>query len=288
MGIYYDLIGTNGIVSANDRACFGSLKYIETDIGDYLSVKWFPFRCHDYDSNEVMYNPERFGGVDQEVIDAFWHHVLSKRFIRESLIDPPSVCEMRDGVVARADISARRMMVVLSILRAPQVLGDRAKCFFDLCERGHNHDLSFWAAMTIFNKTHRNENSDVGVNVVPCGEHDVFSPEHTTRDDLNKFLRIWEGDFKPSDLPRGVKFSTQMCYKRYRDGNRSAISRYFAKGDGLGWKSEENVANYCYEQVKGCTIHQMKESHSFRGTNSVYTQADQDKILNILQEMCDV
>ena len=69
MGIYYDLIGTNGIVSANDRACFGSLKYIETDIGDYLSVKWFPFRCHDYDSNQVMYNLERFGGIEQQVID---------------------------------------------------------------------------------------------------------------------------------------------------------------------------------------------------------------------------
>jgi hypothetical protein len=149
------------------------------------------------------------------------------------LVYVPNIQEVLEGsgFKVRCDISYRRMMVVLSILRSPQVLmNTRVKAFSLLLGQGIEADTAFLMSQVVCSY----EEYDPYTFTIAtglCCEHDVFTSGYMTSDDVKRFLKIWSGDYKPSDLPRSIMYSKTKTYHRHEVHNPKAIVRYFTKND---------------------------------------------------------
>jgi hypothetical protein len=267
MSIHFNIVGSSSTKECRSAPCFARLKYTNEDLGELLYIHYFPFSNGD----EECRRWERLGrDTANKTLPAtilWWEHVLSKRFITDCLVEVPTTQEVLEGsgFKVRCDISYRRMMVVLSILRAPHVLlNTRVRTFSKLIEQGIEPDTAFiMAQIGCVYEVQRGSNEFTIANDY-CGEHDVFSSEFMTSDDVARFLKIWSGDYKASDLPRSIMYSKTKTYHRYESHSSKAISRYFTKNNRES-RFEDSFLGDMYQLIKGSGLRYDMERGRLRG-----------------------
>jgi hypothetical protein len=230
MGIHFNLKSSRDAMYCDDAPCFARLKYGHRLDGQLQYVHYFPFSSGDGDCRLE----KKFGCLASNnlpAVRAWWEHVLSKRFIYECLEVRPTVDQVLNGrgFKVKCNISHRRMMVVLSILRAPEVVFyTKVNTFTRLLVDGIEPDVAFIMAQIVCQWEDDGAEGFYQISLVPDEEHDVFSPAYMTSDDVSHFFKVWTGDYKKSDLPRAVSYAKHKTYQRFPQKNPKAITRYFA------------------------------------------------------------
>jgi hypothetical protein len=233
MSIHFHIAGQDGTAKYYTEPCFRRLIDPHAARGELKYIHYFPFSDGDGEcSINNQFGTER-GNLNLPMIRQWWQHVLSKRFITECLVYVPNIQEILEGsgFKVKCDISYRRMMVVLSILRSPQVLmNQRVKVFSLLLGQGIEADTAFLMSQVVCSyEVCDHDTFTIATNL--CCEHDVFSAGYMTSDDVKRFLKIWSGDYKASDLPRSIMYSKTKTYHRYEAHNPKAIVRYFTRNN---------------------------------------------------------
>jgi hypothetical protein len=282
MGIHFRLNSSMGVMNCEDAPCFARLKYGDRLDGELQHVHYFPFSNGDGECNLG----KKFGcsaSNNLPAVRTWWEHVLSKRFIHECLVVIPTVDQILNGrgFKVKCNISHRRMMVVLSILRAPEVVFyTKVNTFTRLLVDGIEPDVAFIMAQVVcqWDDDYR---GSYQISLVPDEEHDVFSPAYMTSDDVSHFFKVWTGDYKKSDLPRAVSYAKHKTYQRFPQYNSKAITRYFATSKERG-SFKDCFLTEAYKIVKDRDLYHDIQFGNLRGRAKEFSSEEINVIAGLV------